>query len=250
MTLDPLRRVRYELRSFLGSRPGLFLPLARLERTLRPDPHRLAPRPLTDRTELVLEGYPRSANTFAAAAFLSAQPGHVEVAHHLHAPAQVIAAVRRGLPALVLIREPVAAIVSLIIFAPFLTPVQALRSYRRFHRAVLPHRDRFVTADFREVITDFGAVIDRLNAEMGTRFARFDHHDESVARCFAEIEERNRRLFGGKLSEAWIARPSDVRGDDAARLRSVVEAPRLAPLLEECRRLYGQLTPLGHGAAR
>ena len=40
-------------------------------------------------TELVIEAFPRSANTFATVAFQLSQPAPVRVAHHLHAPAQV-----------------------------------------------------------------------------------------------------------------------------------------------------------------
>ena len=37
-------------------------------------------------TELVIEGFPRSANTFAVLAFDYAQPDDVKLAHQLHAP--------------------------------------------------------------------------------------------------------------------------------------------------------------------
>ena len=50
-------------------------------------------------TELVIEGFPRTANTFAVFAFQTAQARPVRVAHHLHAPIQVTVAARRPPPA-------------------------------------------------------------------------------------------------------------------------------------------------------
>ena len=44
-------------------------------------------------TQMVIEGFPRSGNTFAVFAFRHAQRRDIRVAHHLHAPAQVIRAV-------------------------------------------------------------------------------------------------------------------------------------------------------------
>src|SRR2546427_7470725 len=55
-------------------------------------------------TDILIEGFPRSANSFSVAAFRLAQGPPVEVAHHTHAPANAIAAFRRHIPALILIR--------------------------------------------------------------------------------------------------------------------------------------------------
>ena len=57
-------------------------------------------------TQLVIEGYPRSANTYAVVAFAAVQPERPRIAHHLHVAAQVLAAVDRDIPTMVLIRRP------------------------------------------------------------------------------------------------------------------------------------------------
>ena len=69
-------------------------------------------------TELVIDGYTRSASTFAVYAFQLCQDEPVRLAHHRHAPAQLIAAARRSIPALLLIREPQGAILSQLIQEP------------------------------------------------------------------------------------------------------------------------------------
>jgi len=67
---------------------------------------------VADDTEAVIDGFTRSACVFAAVAFQQAQPRPVRLAHLLHAPSHLIAAVERDLPCLVTVREPEAAVVS------------------------------------------------------------------------------------------------------------------------------------------
>jgi hypothetical protein len=207
---DLLRRVTFEIGGILRSSPQLYLPIARWRRKAVP----------VDRdTDIVIEGYPRSGNTFALTAFGSAQTQAVRVAHHEHAAAQVVAATRAGIPALVLIREPAEAVLSFTIQHPHLSLRQALRGYVRFYRPLLPHRDRFVLATFEEVTTDFGAVTRRVNARFGTDFGVFEHTEENVERCLAAIREHGVARRGPVLVHRTGSSPSTVRAaiKDTAR---------------------------------
>ena len=56
-------------------------------------------RLVTDETDLCVEGFPRSANSFAVGAVDYAQPEPLSIAHHNHVPAPLLNAARRGLPA-------------------------------------------------------------------------------------------------------------------------------------------------------
>ena len=67
---------------------------------------------LNDNTDLVIEGFPRSANSFFEMALRAYLPKTLQFAHHCHARAHVEEAVRRGIPCIVLIRNPIDAIVS------------------------------------------------------------------------------------------------------------------------------------------
>src|SRR5690242_11619114 len=101
-----VRRARHRLRTHVSEHPSVYLPFARHK---YPGP---SPEVISAETELVIDGYTRCATTFAVYAFQLAQPRPVRLAHHLHAPAQLVAAARRGVPALALIREPRGAILS------------------------------------------------------------------------------------------------------------------------------------------
>jgi hypothetical protein len=148
---------------------------------------------LTSDTQLVIDGFTRSAITFALVAFQVAQNGHVRVAHHLHSPAQLIQAARRGIPGLVPIRPPQDTVLSAMIREPSVSVGQWLRTYAGFYRRVLPSADGLVFARFESVTTDLGSVTAELNRRFGTAFVEFSQNEADVARAFALIDERSRR---------------------------------------------------------
>src|SRR5262249_43627381 len=119
-----------------------------------------------------------------------AQPRPVRLAHHLHAPAQLVMAAKRGVPALALIREPKGAILSQLIREPDVVMPDALVAYTRFYAKILPYRDAFVVGEFDEVTRDFGAVVRKLNARFGTGFTPFEHTDQNAAGVKALIRHR------------------------------------------------------------
>jgi hypothetical protein len=132
-------------------------------------------------TAVVIDGYTRCATTFAVYAFQLSQPRPVPMAHHLHAPAQLIAAAQRGIPAIALIREPKGAVLSQLVREPYTDLGAALEAYTRFYRRLLPYRQDLVLGEFAAVTADFGAVVRALNRRFGTSFAAFVPTPEAVA---------------------------------------------------------------------
>src|SRR5204862_776059 len=126
-------RLRLSISLLLGDYPRLYYPVMRHRR-------RYKDLLISDDTELVIEGYPRSGNTFAVAALQFAQTRVLRIARHTHSPAQVMEAVRRRLPTLVLVRAPRDAAVSLVIREPAVTLERALKRYERYHRRLHGYR--------------------------------------------------------------------------------------------------------------
>jgi hypothetical protein len=177
------RRVTWAARTRLARRRA-YLRVARLrypENVVGPD------------TELVIDGFMRTASTFAVVAFQLAQPRPVRVAHHLHAPAQVHEAVRLGVPALVTIRAPEESVLSTAVWEPHVGVEGALAAYVAFYAALLPCRDGIVVGPYERVTRDLGSVIGTVNQRFGTAFAPFHTTPETVAECFAIIDDRARR---------------------------------------------------------
>lgn len=236
ISFRPLRQAVYSVRSFASTSPALYLAFAR--RRYRDVPDRVVEAD----TELVIEGFQRSGNTFSVIAFEVAQPRQVKTAHHLHAAAQIVEAVRLGVPTIVLIREPRGSVLSHMVREPGISASQALTAWVRFYERILPLRDRVVVADFSEVTTDVGAVIARVNERYGTAFAEFDHTPDEVARVFALIEDRNRIRYGA-VSETTVPRPSTERDERKDALRSQFQADRLARLRDRAFMVYRSLVP-------
>jgi len=218
---------------YVGKRPAVFFTFHRLKRN---------PLAVQPTTQLVIEGFPRSANTFSVWAFRQAQREDVRLAHHLHYPAQVIRAAQWQIPILVLIRKPEDAVISLIMRRPLLPVDQALRHYISFYRIAAKYRDAFVLGRFEEVTGDYGAVIERINDKFATQFSLFDHTEENVERVYSRIEERHRAQYREKISEARVARPSATKEEMKRRVRPGLEAPKQRKLLAEAVALYNYLT--------
>lgn len=232
--------LRYMLRDWLGRYPSLFFPAIKLFGSTW-----ARERVVSHNTELVIEGFPRSGNTFAVVAFELAQGRPVRLAHHQHVPAQIIGGVRKRIPVLVLIRNPVDAVLSLLVLSPWLTVEYALRSYYLFHQATLPYVDGFVIAPFADVTADFGAIIGRLNDKFGTDYRTFEHSKENLDTCFQIIEARARRFSGTDDVSTVVASPTAEKDRLKVRLRDSLEARQNQGLLNACSQLYQQFLSLG-----
>lgn len=158
-------------------------------------------RIVDSKANLVIEGFPRSANSFALAALRSVNgdSSELRIATHIHSTAQVKLAVKWGLPCMVLIREPDGAVPSLLAYAVQLDKLRAgdlsqsgkellvrywIKRYVSFYQQIRHYRDKVLFVDFEEVIQDFGAVTRRFNEKFDTQFECFFHSNENVKRIF------------------------------------------------------------------
>lgn len=203
---------------------------------------------------VVIDGYPRSANTFACDAFTVAQ-GHslehavargypVKMGNHFHSPAQFALARKYGVPAMLVLREPVAAALSWVVFTEGkLTASDALRHYVHFHEPLVRIADAFAVAPFEEVTRDFGKSIARLNAKFGTQFRLFDHSDETQQAIFAEMETRLRNREKARGEELKLRRnfPHEQKKEMSRRFAADFEAPQVADLRRKAGALYAAL---------
>jgi hypothetical protein len=195
----------------------------------------------TAETEICIEGFPRSGNTFAVIAFQQAQPRTISIAHHVHAPGSVIAAARLGTPAIVLIREPEQAVLSMVVRYPHLSLGQLLRGYRRFYEPLLPLRHRVVVGRFEDVTSAFGSVIREVNRRFGTEFVEFETTDANLAKVTGELDRWDRGAFagmGGETLELGRARPTDRREQVKVELRERYRGSGLARPRAEAERIH------------
>lgn len=228
-----LRERRYEARYLVSSYPAVYLPWAR--RHYRGTGVVV----VDDDTELVIEAFGRSGSTFAVDAFESVQTRPVTIAHHTHASAAVIDGVRRGIPTLVLVKDPVAATLSHMDRRK-IGAEQPLRAWVRYHERIAPHRHGFVVGATKDLSTGVGDMIEALNARFGTAYEVFSPSPAAVAAVFDGIESRNLARYGERTE--FVARPNPEREARKEAGRQEAEGPRLASLRERAHALYDRLT--------
>ena len=232
------------LQIYAGGHPAVYFGLYRILR-----PRQDLSRATTPDKLVVIEGFPRSGNSFARRAFIMAQGETFDVtriAHHLHVPAQVIRAARWRIPTVLLIRRPKDAVLSLVIRDP-ISVDQALRYYISFYEAVEGYRDSYVLGLFEDVTGDFGRVIERLNERFGTTFSPFRHDEESVNELFAGMETQARKKYGEALWERKVQRPAAVREKIKDEIEYESSNPKRKKLIARAEALYDRLTNPARG---
>jgi hypothetical protein len=189
----------------------MFLPTVRLVPALQEpeDPHCWVSRT----TEIVIEGYPRSGNTFAVVAFRQAQGREIEIAHHLHAAAQIKRAARLGVPVIVLIREPSEAILSVAVRDPYVSMRWALRSYIRFYSTIVPYLEKTVVAPFATVTSDLASIIRMVNMRYGTAFKELEPTEDALNSVRQTVERMGQldSMRTGWDYRLGVALPSEQR---------------------------------------
>lgn len=227
--------ISFPLRSFLGRYPSLFYFLYGLvpkNRTLS----------VKKNTQIVIEGFPRSANTFAVGAFNRIQPIKLRIAHHMHVPAQVIRAVHWKIPTIVLIRDPKDAVVSLVTYDSRISINQALRCYVSFYKAIYFCRSKYIVAFFEEVISDYSKIIEKTNDKFNTKFVSRSFAEAEVNSIFQRIESIGEieatRQEKTECSELNVARPSLTRACLKRELMQKLEEPQNNKILKDAERIY------------
>jgi len=230
-----LRNRRFRLRQFTARYPWMFFSLYKLS----PHNRKLM---VTHKTKITIEGYPRSANTYAVYAFK-----HVndlqwnEVGHHLHVQAQIIRAIKYKIPVILLIRHPAAAVRSLVVRHNFIPVSEALEDYIRFYNDLYFLREEYVVANFEDVIERFGEVIQRLNNRFSSSFNLFPDRDEKLkAEVFGEIDSRNKHLDKGKVTHLY--RP-DI---DKENLKNAVDLQENSELYHQAVDIYEKYTAIAN----
>jgi hypothetical protein len=193
----------------------------------------------------VIEGFPRSANTFATYAFLESQGADTRFGNHFHTPAQFYLARKYGIPAILVIRNPRDACLSFMVFSHSDDASDALRRYIAFHEPLLAIRDAFLVAPFDEITRDFGRVLQRANERFSASIKPFVHSDENVRRVRDAIE-RDRaarwRASAGGADPMTHTLPSEAKARRKAEIEKAYDAPALARLRHEAEALFAELT--------
>lgn len=245
-----LRRLRYlsqralfPLRLWAQDSLPAFTLLMRLRNALVRVQGGGTPCPLSARTNLVIEGFPRSANTYTALAFYMVQTVPPRPVDHTHAVCTVRAAVARGIPVVLLYRHPDDACLSLVIRETQFTLAEAYRYYIHFYQQLVPHAAGCVLAAFPDVTRDMDTVIARVNWRYGTAFATGSNHRLIQRRIRRRISGSDERyvLEQKGYDVGALSVPTAAKEQRKAAERGRLDAPDLAPLRETAAAVFAEL---------
>ncbi|HEY9808671.1 MAG TPA: hypothetical protein V6D13_04965 [Halomicronema sp.] len=216
------------VRTLVRQNPLLFYPICRAY---------FPPQNLTivqQNTQIVIEGFPRCANTFAVIAFFQSQPEPVKIAHHLHAPAQIIRAAEWKIPALVLLRNPKDAVLSCITAFPKYSIYRSLSYYISFYSAIIDYQNSYIIGEFEEVTQNYSQVIKRVNAKFNTSFALWKNTPANKEKVY--------KIMGGKLNTSFPSKHLNIKNEsEEERRKKIIEeiqSKKYAPMLEEANQIY------------
>ncbi len=226
------------LKRTLQFNPALYLGILRIKRR----GHWSQDWIVDPNTDIVIEGFPRSANSYYLSAFQLLQVGSLRIATHVHAPAQIIRACQLGIPTVVLLRDPIDACKSYKALDCQCNPDQLHRMMKKplsryfeeyiyFYRKLLKWRGKFVVAPFEEVTQTLIPSIHRLNALYQTQYIARELTPDEKTQVFKE--------GGTHLS------PNVDRDAIKVQIEHELEADKTKRLIHKAQALYQQFLPVG-----
>lgn len=167
------------IRSLLGKHPLPFYPISSLLHSLHFYGWQLN-HPVRKNTDICVEGFRSSANTFFVYASCQCND-NVEVGHHQHVVAQIKRAKQYGIPIVILIRRPLDVVTSYLSRSPNCSATILLRSYIDFYDSVLDcTAGDIVAVRFETILRDFNLIVDAVNEKFGTSFNGFNSKEDFV----------------------------------------------------------------------
>ena len=230
--MNPLRNLSEPLRfgalTALGRSPNAYNVIARRfgsrpETVVRPD------------TKLCIEAPPGSGNSFIVQAFSLANPG-LAIAHHHHMSAQVAAAVKYGVPTLVILRDPIDCVLARV---PDLTEQRMigpnLRMWLSFWTRVGGLLDRVALVRFEDMVARPETTIRLINDTFSTSF----NWTLPPAEAVFEVMHEHRRASTspGDMANPHPNVPDPAKAARKREVRPHVLAHRLSGPAQEMYRL-------------
>lgn len=178
--------LKYHLLTYIKSRPLLW----RSARKIGISTHGVV---ASETTDICVEGFESSANsyTYNVIKYLG---NNLSIAHHCHTPASVKIAVEKQVPTLILFRDPLNAIPSVVSrFRPNI--YEAIIAYIEFYKTVLSLEDRVMLVSFEEATQHTEQMLRNIENKLDVSFlpyTSFDEVDEAVKAHIREWKKRSK----------------------------------------------------------
>jgi hypothetical protein len=186
----------------------------------------------------MVEGFPRSGNTYVVAWLALAQPS-LRVASHVHHLAHVRRAQKLGVPALIVMRRPRDAVLSNLVFHPSADARRLVTEWIDFYDEAVLARPGTVMATFDDVTGDLPGVLERFARRTGLDL-RTDDAPPTDEAVFELVQELGDRRFG-EVPDTRVSRPTTARSVEQERAARAIDDPVNVPLLRDADARYVEL---------
>ena len=187
---------------------------------------------VTHKTDICIEGFPRSANSYATVSFKLVNHG-VKVGHHLHVAAQAVRAVSYKIPTMVVLRAPEEAVASFMVFQNSFNAPLYLNAYTQFHQRLKNISGQILFISFETVTTNMNICISELNSKFNVNFETIPNLKERQDEIIQKLKGVNARFFDGQKNKSMY--PDKLRETLKETARQYILA---APELVAARNIY------------
>ncbi|MEH6587161.1 MAG: hypothetical protein V7720_11400 [Halioglobus sp.] len=145
--------------------------------------------------DICIEGFPRSGNTFLVAALQHWNPG-LKIDHHSHLASNIKVAVKNKIPAVVLVREPLEAVSSAMVWDGKLNASIGLYSYIHFYQSLSDCLPSVLLMEFSEFTQRPDIAVQKINQrfDLSLKYRRYDDLErEAIATYLAKHDSRSDR---------------------------------------------------------
>lgn len=230
LSKNPVLRL---LRRWLSVYPAIYIPFRRILR---------AETVVQPSTALLIEGFPRTGNTWTEALVREAGPASLELAHHAHAAAHVLRAQQLGVPSMILYRAPDDAVTSLLaLYENQLDAKGAYLEYSRFYNAVWPLRGDLVRFYSLEDVTERSAqTIEDLRAHFGLPLSATQITQDAI---FARMDAKAERLQRRQSSHSKARPDIDPNLGDGRRdfAQAAIEDRKVAKARAKANKIFARM---------
>lgn len=189
---------------------------------------------VTRDTDVLIDGAPRSGNTFVRLAVQDANP-RLSIASHLHAPYGVLRASDRGIPVLVLIRDSGDATASLVQVIKGLSVTTALRHWLHYYDTLREREFNGCIFEFERATTDIAETIIQFSSHTGLHL-KVPMQENLLENLTPEIDRRAVLYPQGSSARTVTSRPCGDRHAAVEILAGLDHRERR--LLQQARELY------------
>ncbi|MGE0755271.1 MAG: hypothetical protein AB7L92_08955 [Alphaproteobacteria bacterium] len=187
--------------------------------------------------DYVVQGFPRSGNTFLAMLLKEFAARPVNIFTHLHVPAMFTLALENDKTIFMPVREPLGSVVSLIQMKGW-SCGRALDHYVEYYTNAQRFIDRVQVMDFKNFTRDIPLALQIIEQHSGIPYKKPASHEKAEERVFALIDELNIRRTG-VIRVNDLHRPHAGRQAGKSAIVAILRA-RHAEKLLQCEALYEQ----------